>query len=73
MNLTTTNKSLNPAWKMRMTLEEKKDFERVDLILRVCDQRDEVLDFAAVREAAETLRRNYLKRVGQRLTQEQAR
>jgi len=70
MNSTTATKYLNPAWKIRMTLEEKKDFERVDLILRVCEQRDEVLDFAAVREAAENLRRNYLKRVGQRLLQE---
>jgi len=56
-----------------MTLEEKKDFERVDLILRVCEERDEVLDFAAVREAAATLRRNYLKRVGQRIMQESVR
>lgn len=72
MNSIAANR-LNPAWKLRMTHEEKKDFERVDLILRVCEERDEVLDFAAVREAAATLRRNYLKRVGQRITQESTR
>lgn len=73
MNSITTTKYLNPAWKMNMLHEEKLDFDRIDQIMKICEERDDVLDFAAVREAADTLRRNYLKRVGCRITQESMR
>jgi hypothetical protein len=70
MNSTTTNKCFNPAWKMNMLREEKDDFDRIEKIMQLCEERGEILDFAQVRESADNLRRNYLKRVGQRLLRE---
>lgn len=70
---TSSIRPLNPAWKIRMNREEKDDFDRIDQIMRICDERDDMLDFAAVREAALTLRRNYLTSVGRRIAQESTR
>lgn len=70
MNSTTTTKNFNPAWKLKMLREEKQDFDRIEQIMQLCEERGEVLDFAQVRESVDNLRRNYLKRVGQRLLRE---
>jgi hypothetical protein len=77
MNSTTANKYLNPAWKINMTPEEKFDFDRISSILKscedilkMCDEESKIMDFSELREATEVTRRHFLKRVGQRITEE---